>query len=132
MAKAQANGCPCGGPNYDTCCGRFIDAGDIPQTAEQLMRSRYTAYTQRNDAYLKSTWHASTRPTEDLAEDEGLKWLGLDVRNHTPAGDRATVEFVARCKTAGRAQRLHEISNFVREDGRWYYVDGIFPETKKQ
>lgn len=96
------------------------------------MRSRYTAYTLRNDAYLKSTWHASTRPAEDLAEDDGLKWLGLEVRRHAPAGDRATVEFVARCKTAGRAHRLHEVSNFVREDGRWYYVDGIFPETKKQ
>ena len=132
MAKTQSNNCPCGGANYTSCCGRFIDGGELPDTAEQLMRSRYTAYTLRNDAYLKATWHASTRPTENLAEDDELKWLGLEVRRHVPAGDRATVEFVARSKTAGRAQRLHEISNFVRENGRWYYVDGIFPETKKQ
>jgi len=132
MAKTQSNNCPCGGANYASCCGRFIDGGELPDTAEQLMRSRYTAYTLRNDAYLKATWHASTRPTENLAEDDELKWLGLEVRRHVPAGDRATVEFVARSKTAGRAQRLHEISNFVRESGRWYYVDGTFPETKKQ
>lgn len=123
----QSQVCPCGGGGYALCCGRFIDGGELPQTAEQLMRSRYTAYTQGNAGYLKKTWHPTTRPAEDVAREEGLKWLGLEVRRHVPAGDKATVEFVARYKTGGRAHRLHEVSNFVREDGRWYYVDGIFP-----
>ena len=132
MARKEiSNACPCGGPAYQECCGRFIDGGQVPQTAEQLMRSRYTAYVLRNEAYLKTTWHPSTRPGEALLEENGGKWLGLEVRRHVPAGDRAMVEFVARYKLGGRAHRLHEISNFVREDGRWYYVDGSFPEREE-
>ena len=52
----------------------------------------------------------------------------MEVRNLLPAGEEATVEFVARCKIGGRAHRLHEVSRFVRGEGRWYYVDGSFPE----
>lgn len=118
MAKKEVQSCPCGGQDYESCCGRFIDHGEVPQTAEQLMRSRYTAYVLRREPYLKATWHASTRPSEDVVQDDGTKWLGLEVKKHVPAGDAATVEFVARCKTGARAHRMHEISNFVREDGR--------------
>jgi SEC-C motif-containing protein len=118
--------CPCGGKSYAQCCARFIERGELPQSAEQLMRSRYTAYTQRNDGYLLATWHASRRPAPPVTQD-GLKWLGLEVRRHAQDGDRAVVEFVARCRAAdGRANRLHETSRFVREEGRWYYVDGDF------
>ena len=92
------------------------------------MRSRYSAYVLRCEPYLKATWHASTRPGDAIAQDDGTKWLGLEVKKHVPAGDEATVEFVARYKIGGRAYRLHEVSRFVREDGRWFYVDGSFPE----
>ncbi len=127
--KAQA--CPCGsGKDYAACCGRFIEEGQVAQSAEELMRSRYSAYVVKNEDYLKATWHPSTRPSEQIVQEDGGKWLGLEVRRHVPAGDKATVEFVARYKMAGRAHRMHEISNFVREDGRWYYVDGSFPITK--
>jgi SEC-C motif-containing protein len=122
--------CPCGGGIYAQCCGRFIDNGETPQTAAQLMRSRYTAYVLRNEPYLKATWHAGTRPAEVFAQDEDVRWLGLEVRKHVPAGDEATVEFVARYKVGGRAHRMHEISRFVREDGRWFYLDGSFPESQ--
>lgn len=122
--------CPCGGADYARCCGRFIDDGEIPQTAEQLMRSRYTAYTLHKEAYLKATWHPTTRPVDTIAQDDGTKWLGLEVRKHVPDGDKATVEFVARYKIGGRAHRLHEVSRFVREEGKWFYVDGSFPEPK--
>lgn len=130
MAKKESQACPCGGADYAQCCGRFINEGQVPQTAEQLMRSRYSAYVLHDEAYLKATWHSGTRPTEDVAQDDGVKWLGLEVRKHVPDGDKATVEFVARFKVGGRAQRLHEVSRFVREDGRWFYVDGSFPNTK--
>ena len=123
--------CPCGGSAYTQCCGRFIDGGALPSTAEELMRSRYSAYTLRNEPYLQLTWHATTRPDEAVAQDEGMKWLGLEVRKHAQDGDKATVEFVARYKMGGRAHRLHEISRFVREDGQWFYLDGSFPESKK-
>lgn len=113
---------------YPQCCGRFIDNDAVPQSAEELMRSRYTAYTLRNDPYLKATWHASTRPAEAVAQDDDVKWFGLQVLKHAQAGDEAQVEFVARYKVGGRAHRLHENSRFLREGGRWYYVDGSFPE----
>ncbi len=90
------------------------------------MRSRYTAFTRANAAYLAATWHPSTRPA-NLSLDTGNRWLGLEVRSHTPIDDtHAEVEFVARWKPAGggAAVRLHERSRFVREGGRWFYVDG--------
>lgn len=96
------------------------------------MRSRYCAYTMGLEAYLLATWHASTRPPAlDLSDDKDTRWLGLEVRRHqATGGDTAIVEFVARYKIGGRAHRLHETSRFVLEEGRWYYVDGEFPEKK--
>ncbi len=88
------------------------------------MRSRYSAYVLGLADYLRATWHPGTRPAElDFAG--GPKWLGLTVLRHEVTGDdRAIVEFVARYKAGGRAGRLGEVSRFVRDDGRWYYVDG--------
>jgi SEC-C motif-containing protein len=129
MARSSETGkCPCGGGDYVACCGRFIDQGGIAQTAEELMRSRYTAYTLGNEAYVRATWCPRTLPEGTLVSNEpGLKWLGLEVRRHAQSGDEATVEFVARYKIGGRAQRMHEVSRFIREEGRWYYLDGSFP-----
>ena len=94
------------------------------------MRSRYSAYVDGNADYLRATWHRDTRPaTLDFSDAAATRWLGLEVRRHVAHdADHATVEFVARYKIGGAAAvRLHEISRFVREDGRWYYVDGEFP-----
>ena len=89
------------------------------------MRSRYSACVLGLSGYLQDTWHASTRPAELQGFDPGLRWLGLEVRRHPlPADGSAVVEFVARSKLGGRAQRLHETSRFVFEAGRWFYVDG--------
>ena len=89
------------------------------------MRSRYAAYTLGLVDYLSHTWHSGTRPSrESLTETVPRKWLGLEVRRCAIEGERATVEFVARYKVAGQAFRMHETSRFVREQGRWYYVDG--------
>ena len=89
------------------------------------MRSRYSAFVHDLTDYLLTTWHPSTQPSELEASPPGLRWLGLDVRQHSVQDDdHATVEFVARSKLGGRAQRLHEVSRFVREQGRWFYVDG--------
>lgn len=121
--------CPCGGgKSFDQCCGRYLD-GDAAPTAEALMRSRYSAYGLRREDYLLATWHPSTRPAElGLGRETPPKWLGLEVRRHeqTDADHAgvAIVEFVARYKINGRAHRLHELSRFVREEGRWFYVDG--------
>ena len=89
------------------------------------MRSRYTAYVLGLADYLRDTWAQATRPAEAITFEPGLRWLGLDVRRHEQSPDGASlVEFVARSKQGGRAHRLHEVSRFVVEDGRWVYVDG--------
>lgn len=117
--------CPCGlDQTYAACCGRY-HAGAAAPDAEALMRSRYAAYVRGLEAYLLTTWHVTTRPPDlALAASPQVKWLGLTVLSHTVLGDAATVAFVARCRSAGGATRMHEVSRFVRENGRWLYVDG--------
>jgi SEC-C motif domain protein len=112
---------------YEDCCARYHrDAVATPApTAEALMRSRYSAYVQGLTAYLLETWHPVSRPGKLEPSPKGLQWLGLEVRRHAQGdADHAEVEFVARSKLDGRAHRLHEVSRFVRESGRWFYVDG--------
>lgn len=88
------------------------------------MRSRYSAFVLQRSDYLLDTWHPSTRPPSIGPDPPGLRWLGLEVRLHRlEDADHASVEFVARSKLGGRAHRLHERSRFVRENGRWYYLD---------
>ena len=120
--------CPCGRPQpYERCCGRYIDDFERcpAPDAESLMRSRYTAFVREDAAYLLATWQAAHRPAR-LDFEPGTRWLGLQVRAHLPLDEtHAEVEFVARQRDAtGRAHRLHERSRFLREQGRWYYVDG--------
>jgi len=88
------------------------------------MRSRYSAFVLGRLDYLQASWHASTRPA-DLTLEPDVKWLGLDVKGHRATdADHAEVEFVARSRVGGRGQRLQEKSRFVRDGGRWFYVDG--------
>ena len=122
--------CPCGGPSLEACCGRFLSKEKSAETAEQLMRSRYTAYVIGNEDYLKASWHPSTCPTDQLT-DASIKWLELKLRAAEEKGDEATVEFVARCRVSGRGHRLHETSRFVREAGQWFYLDGTFEKNDK-
>lgn len=126
--RVGAEPCPCGQPAcYADCCGRWHDGPQRLQApdAETLMRSRYCAYVKGLADYLLQTWHPSTRPATLSLHEPGLRWLGLQVRRHVRLDtDHATVEFVARSKLAGRAHRLHETSRFVREGGRWTYLDG--------
>lgn len=90
------------------------------------MRSRYAAYVLRLEDYLLATWAPETRPMSlDLTMEPSPKWLGLEIRQYRQTGpDSGTVEFVVRYRVAGRAHRLHETSRFVRQDQRWFYVDG--------
>ena len=121
--------CPCGsGVAYMDCCGRLLEQGQRAESAGQLMRSRYTAYVLMREGYLLRTWHASTRPVAlNLAAAGPVQWLGLKIIR-TEAGSatdhEGVVEFVARYKVNGKAERLHETSRFIREDGQWLYVDG--------
>ena len=128
MTMSTPDPCPCGRPAaYADCCGRYHAGpqhGQAPD-AEALMRSRYSAYVRELADYLLLTWHPGTRPAEPLHFEPGLRWLGLEVKRHRVIdADHAEVAFVARSKLGGRAHRLHETSRFVREGGRWFYVDG--------
>ena len=124
--------CPCGNGLYAACCGKFHEGKELAGNAEELMRSRYSAFVLKNEPYLLSTWHPSTRPQEPLFNEDKTQWMGLNVKHFNEANDQlsATVEFVAIYKINGKAHRLHEISDFVYEDKQWLYVDGQFPKIK--
>jgi SEC-C motif-containing protein len=122
-----ADSCPCGsGSAFTDCCGPIIGGSHGADTAEMLMRSRYSAHVLGDVAYLRASWHSATRPAVvDIGEP--VQWLGLKVVATHDGGktdSEGTVEFVARYKIAGRAFRLHEISRFVREADHWTYFSG--------
>jgi SEC-C motif-containing protein len=125
-AAAPPAPCPCDlGQAYAACCGRWhagpahLQAPD----AAALMRSRYSAYVLGLDDYLYATWHPDKRPATLWLKEPGRKWLGLEVKRHVVLdGHNELVEFVARSAIGGRADRRHELSRFVREASRWYYV----------
>ncbi|QLG87226.1 hypothetical protein HQ393_02595 [Chitinibacter bivalviorum] len=128
-STVKAEPCPCGGAQYQQCCQPYHQ-GHRVETPEQLMRSRYSAYVLGLEDYLLASWHASTRPSQlDLNEEPKAKWLGLTVHHAESDGDQGVVSFVARYKVGGRAYRLSEHSRFVREEGRWFYVDGEVAES---
>jgi SEC-C motif domain protein len=118
--------CPCGSEEpYTTCCQRWhlgLSEGTHAPTPEALMRSRYSGYVLGLIEYLLATWHPSTAPGE--LELSPVKWIGLEVLRAEESGDAGVVEFIARCRVNGKAQKMHEISRFVRQGGRWYYIDG--------
>ena len=123
--------CHCAnGKAYDICCGRFHSGLEIPVKAEALMRSRYSAYVLALQDYLLATWHMTTKPVLlDFSDANKTRWLGLEIKRHTLIDTkRAQVEFVARYKIDGLpAVRLHEVSDFIFEEGRWFYVAGVYP-----
>ena len=109
---------------FKNCCSPII-AGLAAETAEQLMRSRYSAYVLGEWEYLLATWHPTTRPA--YPSRDAAEWLGLNVLKcdlGTADDGEGLVEFVASFREKGKVLGLHEVSRFVQEQGRWYYVDG--------
>ncbi|WP_231707230.1 YchJ family protein [Tsukamurella sputi] len=103
-----------------------MDAHHIPETAEALMRSRFAAFRDGDAAWLLASWHPSTRPA-DLELDEDVRWRGLqivDTVDGAETDENSVVEFRATYLVDGELGVLHERSRFVREGGRWFYVDG--------
>jgi SEC-C motif domain protein len=123
--------CPCGSGNlYLTCCQPYLTGGDHPSSPEQLMRSRYTAFCKGDVDYLLATHHPSKRQvgdrqtlTKTIAE---TTWLGLRVlHSNTPATGTGSVEFVAFFQSKGTPGQLHEKSEFICQNDRWYYLQGV-------
>ncbi len=122
--------CPCGSKQcYSDCCARYINGKLLAPTAEALMRSRYSANVMLAESYLLQSWHLSTRPERmNLQSDSGHEWLGLEVKRcvaGTAGESEGSVEFIARYQFNGVEHRLHEVSRFCREQGQWFYLDGV-------
>jgi SEC-C motif-containing protein len=123
---ADGDPCPCGsGDRFDGCCAPALRGTPVP-TAERLMRSRYTAFVVGDERYVGATWHPGTRPDE-LTLDPAQRWTGLEIVG-TEAGAeadrRGVVEFRASWRHGRDRGVLHERSRFVRQSGRWWYLDG--------
>lgn len=118
-----AQDCPCGtGLPYAGCCARLHRGEATAATAEQLMRSRYSAFAVGDAAYLLASWHPSTRPRR-LRLDPAERWLRLEVLGRAGGGlfdTEGTVEFRAHAASG----TLHEHSRFLRGDG-WQYVGPV-------
>lgn len=126
--------CPCGsGKPYARCCRIFHRGEAVAPTAEHLMRSRYAAFALGLDEYLLDTWADATRPGTLEGAGERITWIGLEIRDTRGGrdGDRdGEVEFVARGIVDDHLTTLQETSRFIRERGRWCYVDGdLAPDT---
>ncbi|WP_373819152.1 YchJ family protein [Glaesserella sp.] len=131
--------CPCqSGKRYSDCCQPFHLGSALPETAEQLMRSRYAAYTQVNIVYLVATTVPSQQKllNQDAMEQWGrtTQWAGLEILSHQPnlSKNHSTVEFNALFHTEEGRQTHHELSLFVRIDGRWYFVDPTVPRPSQK
>lgn len=135
--------CPCGSNRiYKDCCGLFIDGKSLPKTAEALMRSRYTAYCIANMDYIKKTMQG--KPLVEFQEltamqwTRSVQWIGLKIiQTNSDSSDQDTgfVEFIATYREQGALANIHEVSQFKRINGNWYYVDGqevIKPALKQK
>ncbi len=126
-AATGAGECPCGGSTYDSCCGPLHRGEAIAQTAEQLMRSRYSAFARGEGDYLLRTWHPRTRP-EELRLDPQHVWTGLEMlstRDGGPQDAQGEVSYRASSRSRdGRSGTLTEVARFERRGRRWVYVDG--------
>ncbi|MCP4692427.1 MAG: hypothetical protein GY859_30555 [Desulfobacterales bacterium] len=124
---SEQRACPCdSGRSYTSCCEPLIAGGKNAGGAEALMRSRYTANVLKEVDYLLKTWHASTRPAE-ISPDSIPEWQGLQIIRVEKGREndlRGVVEFKADALLGKERRTLHEVSRFVKENGRWLYMDG--------
>lgn len=135
MKTTAKEHCPCGtGKSYSECCGVFITDKEIPSTPEQLMRSRYTAYTRINLDYIEKTMKSPAlddfNPHEVEQWASKVRWSGLEVVKTSHILNKGIVEFRAYYTIDGKKSVLHEISEFSLENGQWYYVIGRYPKPK--
>jgi SEC-C motif-containing protein len=121
--------CPCNsGKTYNACCGPYLDRSTTAKTVKQLMRSRYSAYALGgHENYLLESWHpaAAGGLTAESMSAAKIQWQGLEILNFSQQGNAGTVEFQAQFIDGnGKPGVHHEISRFIRVQGKWLYVDG--------
>lgn len=136
LKMMSAQYCPCGSKlNFSECCAKFLEAKTLAKTPEELMRSRYCAFATETWQYLVDTHHPSTR-SENLLESliknsSNVHWRRLIVLNHNvqskqPKGNVEFVAFYTQGDAIETPLQIHENSDFILEDGKWYYVKGEF------
>lgn len=123
--------CPCqSGLLFDDCCQPFLNFKKNTLTPTQLMRSRYSAYVMQNVDYLIATWHPKTLPKKLNDEIAHAKWIDLTIIAESIDSkdpNQGFVEFVAIYRNQqGRAQKMHELSRFTKQNEHWFYMDGEF------
>ena len=128
--------CPCCSSRaYTDCCEPVIQGIRTAETPEALMRSRYTAYVKNELDHLYNTLHPSER--KDYKKEEGADWAKnfnwqsleiLKTEDGGPEDETGTVEFVARYRKKEAPFKHHEIAEFTRKDGQWYFKDGHAPK----
>lgn len=127
--------CPCDSNKiYFSCCEPYITGKQNPDSPEALMRSRYTAYTMANIDYIKETMRGKAligfQELESKRWAKRVHWIKLDVINSTiETPSKGYVEFEASFVDGSRLKSIHEKSEFICEEGRWYYIDGMHLST---
>lgn len=132
--------CFCGRKlDFENCCGLILSGKGVAKTAEDLMRSRYSAFVKADIEYILATYASETRPVEEKNEilkwTQSVEWLGLDVlktEKGAVSDSEAWVEFKARFKEDGQTQIMHERSYFHKENGFWVYVSGEYPKKEEK
>lgn len=128
----QTNFCPCGSSKlFSDCCGPYISGQKLPDTAEQLMRSRYSAYAKGELAYIEATMRDKALAQFDVEDAKAwlasLRWESLQVgksTRHPENPNVAYVSFVATYKSQGKRYQIRELSEFLKDGDRWFYVGG--------
>lgn len=122
--------CPCGSQRtYEQCCGVYIDTEQYPQTPEQLMRSRYSAYSLAKIDYITKTMKGAPlvnfNPQEAKVWAQSITWIGLTVmQSFMETPEKGFVEFSATFLDRNRLKVIHELSEFNKENDLWFYVNG--------
>ena len=127
-------GCPCGsGEAYSACCEPYIKGLKKVPGPEELMRARYSAYVNQEIDFIVDTHdpvrlhRLDSKATEKWAAES--EWLGLEIRNVENDGTEGVVEFIAKFRQEGTDYDHHEVSNFVKKDGSWFFSDGYTPSA---
>lgn len=130
--------CPCGSTKtYSDCCEPIIKGSQPAETAEQLMRARYSAYTKTEMDFVFNSTDPANREGYDhdgtRAWAENSEWLGLQIIGTVRGGaddNNGEVEFIARFKENGTLREHHENALFTRKEGVWYFSDGVMVKPK--
>lgn len=128
--------CPCtSNKTYAECCQLVHENHASADTPEKLMRARYSAHVLKLADFVVQTYHSSCKAEQQRADIEAsiqLNWQKLDVISAPTVrnSEQGYVEFKAYLEEQGQVQCMHERSRFVKENGLWYYIDGVFPGDK--